>query len=70
MKAKRAATCAVCGRRFEAGTSIGWANGVPYHLKACVPANVGANAAKRVPVDTRDVNVQGNLYGPKSGPEC
>ena len=70
MKAKKAANCAVCGRRFEVGTSIGWLNGAPYHLKACVPANVGANAAKRVSVDTRDVNVQGNLYGPKSGPSC
>ena len=70
MKAKKASNCSVCGRRFETGTSIGWANGVPYHLKACVPANVGANAAKRVSVDTRDVNVQGNLYWPPTGPEC
>lgn len=70
MKAKRAANCSVCGHRFEVGTAIGWANGAPYHLKACTPANVGANAAKRVSNETRTVNVQGNLYGPKSGPSC
>jgi hypothetical protein len=68
MKAKRAQNCAVCGYRMEAGTNIGWLNGAPYHLKACTPANVGADAVKRIDDDRRDVTVQGNLYGPKTGP--
>ena len=70
MKAKRAANCSVCGHLFEVCTGIGWSNVEPYHLKACIPANVGSDAAKRIPNDIRPVDGQGSLYGPKSGPTC